>query len=286
LLRDLTPADLGALDPDLGEWLNRPLGAELLAGALLPASGTVYLSLLNFEPAGLIVLERGQIAAHVRALAVAPDLRRRAIARSMLHQIAPIVAERGLHWLWMSIEPDNETATRCALKAGFRRFHPQVLRRTRPGVLHLPHTPARAERIDEATALIEVQRWIGIESEAGDAWCAELAQADLLKWLAPPGGAYALCIVGEREVGLAHIEGDPESPLLSLWLLPELWGTPAEMAVLKAVIDLIETPPVTLTVLPGSGGHMQAAVALYKQHAFVPEMRDRVRLIRSVQAGG
>lgn len=283
LLGELEPDDLGALDPTLGDWLRRPLGREALASVVLPASGSVFLSLMNIEPAGLIVLERGEIAARVRLLAVARDMRRRGLARTMLLQSADIARERGVGWLWMSIAAANASATRCALANGFRRFMPQYLRRERSGSLARMNTEIRVEALDDAAGLSEVTRWIAYESDVGDEWCAPLAQADLLKWNAPHGGQYYMCIHGDRDIGLAHVARDTAGHArIRLWLEQSLWGGALERAAFKGVVDMMRATPARIDLEPGSSGHLRASVELYRALGFAPCLHDRVTFVKRV----
>ncbi len=288
LLRELEPEDLEALDPDLGAWMRRPLGREALAVAVLPAVGSAFLAMLNLEIGGLLVLERGQIAAHVRALAVAPDLRKRGLARSMLTQIEPYARERDVRWLWMSIAAGNAAATRCALRNGFRRFRPQFMLRERVGMLSLRNTQLRVERLDEARALDEVARWIEFEAEVGDAWCAELAQADLLKWLAPHGGTYYVILCGDRDIGLAHAHGGaPDGTVrITLWLEQALWGGQQEREALKATLDMLVHVPQRVELAFGSGDHLRASAESFRALGFAPALFERVVFVKPLRVAG
>lgn len=288
LLRELEPEDLEALDPDLGAWMRRPLGREALAVAVLPAVGSAFLAMLNLEIGGLLVLERGQIAAHVRALAVAPDLRKRGLARSMLTQIEPYARERDIRWLWMSIAAGNAAATRCALRNGFRRFRPQFMLRERGGALGLRNTQLRLERLDDARALDEVSRWIEFEAEVGDAWCAELAQADLLKWLAPHEGTYYLILCGDRDIGLAHAQGGVHDSAfrITLWLEPALWGGQQEREALKATLDMLVDVPRRVELAFGSGDHLRASAESFKALGFAPTLFERVVFAKPLRIVG
>ncbi len=282
LLRELDPEDLEALDPDLGAWMRRPLGREALAVAVLPAIGSTFLAMLNLEIGGLLVLERGEIAAHVRALAVAPDLRKRGLARSMLLQIEPYAREREVRWLWMSIAADNAAATRCALRNGFRRFRPQFMLRERGGMLNLRNTQLRLERLDEGRALEEVARWIEFEAAVGDAWCAELARADLLKWLAPHGGTYCLILNGDRDIGLAHAQRAEHgsSVHITLWLEQALWGGQQEREALKATLDMLVDVPHRVELAFGSGDHLRTSAESFKSLGFAPALFERVVFVK------
>jgi GNAT superfamily N-acetyltransferase len=285
LLGELEPDDLGALDPGLGDWLRRPFGREALASVVLPASGSVFLSLMNIEPAGLIVLERGEIAARVRVLAVARDMRRRGLARTMLLQSADIARDRGIDWLWMSIAAGNAGATRCALTNGFRRFLPQYLRRERSGALTMMNIDIRIEALNDDAGLEAATRWIAYESNIGDDWCAPLAQADLLKWSAPHGGRYYMCIHGDRDIGLAHIASESAGHArIRLWLEESVWGGPLERAALKGVVDMMRATPARIDLELGSSSHLRAAVELYRALGFKPCLHDRVTFVKRVNA--
>jgi ribosomal protein S18 acetylase RimI-like enzyme len=186
LLGQLSAADLGALDESLGGWLARPLGREALAAAVLPTAGSTYICMFNLEPAGLMVIERGQLAGRVRALAVAPDLRRRGLARTMLEAADRLAGQAGLRWLWMSVPSANLPATRCALSCGYRRYRPQFMRRQRPQALPLRAEDARALLLDPAEAGDALAHWLALAAQQGDPWCKSLAQADLRSWNVAP----------------------------------------------------------------------------------------------------
>lgn len=280
VLRAMTAADIGALDPALGDWLERPLGREALAGVVLPASGSPYVGDLSGEPAGLILFERGEIGVRIRALAVARDLRRRGVARSMLAYADVEVHSRNLEWLWMTIASDNLPATRCALNNGFRRLRPQCMRRERRGALAFDSGSLRLEPLAQVDAAGEITRWHAFEADAGDSWCAELVQTDLLKWLAPTEGSYFHCVQRGREVGLVHMRADEDSALIAIWLEQPLWGGVVETAALRAALDRLQSIPSRIDVSFGSGDHMRVSAPALKKLGFAPQMRERVLFVK------
>jgi GNAT superfamily N-acetyltransferase len=284
LLQDLEAEDLSALDASFGGWMSRPLGREALASVVLPAAGSLYLCLLNFEPAGLILLERGKIAARVRALAVAPDLRRRGLARTMLEEAEALALDRGLSWLWMSLPPANDIATRCALACGFRRYRPQFLRRERGAALPIAARQVRAELLDAGEAKAQLAHWLVVEAEAGDAWCAEMAQNDLMPCVLPRSdeGKVFLLVSGAEEVGVAHLAGDRAHTTMTLHLDQHLWNTPREFALFKAVLDTLSDVPARIDLVLGSSGHLRASVVKYKALGFRPVLFERAMMVKLI----
>ena len=288
VLRQLSAADLGALDESLAGWLARPLGREALAAAVLPAAGSAYVCMLNLEPAGLLLIERGRLAGRVRALAVAPDLRRRGLARTMLEAADRLAAQAGLRWLWMSVPSANLPATRCALACGYRRYRPQFMRRQRPQALPLRAEDARAIPLEPAEAADELARWLALAAQQGDPWCRTLAQADLLSWNVAPlreGCFYRLLDPSGAAIGLAHLREGPAHATVTLWLDRAVWGAPHELQALKAVLDAPAALPATLDVEFGSSGHLRAAAEAYKALGFHPVLRERVVMVRRVAEG-
>lgn len=284
LLQDISAADLGVLDAALGDWMNRPLGREALATVVLPSAGSAYLCLLSLEPAGLLVLARGKIAARVRALAVAPDLRRRGVARTLLEAADAVTAEAGLPWLWMNVPSANVPATACALACGFRRYRPQFLRRQRTGILSLSLGRTRVEPVPKAEAGLELATWIARAAEQGDAWCAPLAAGDLLSWNRPDddAGAVYRIIDGEAEVGLVHVLGAAAHPRLTLWLDRRMWGGEGEMHAFKAALDTLADFPAEIDLEFGSSGHLRASVEAYRALGFKPVLRERVIMAKAI----
>ncbi|MCX6019916.1 MAG: GNAT family N-acetyltransferase [Chloroflexi bacterium] len=283
LLYDLTPADISALDASLGRWAELPLGRELLAGLHLPLAGTVLLELLNIEPAGLIVLERGYSSARVRALAVAPDLRRRGLARTLLIDAEAVARERAMRWIWMHIRASDATAVRCALACGFQRYRPQFLLRARSGALPVTNTDVRIERLDAQSAREAAVRWHDYEAAVGDAWCEEPARTDLRPSAPGAHDRYLLCIVGDQALGLACISEPHEATLrVDLWLDEVLWGDALEGRVLKAVVDSLQTAPDQIEFHPGSGGHLRASLELFRSMGFAPVLYEQGVFIRAV----
>jgi GNAT superfamily N-acetyltransferase len=284
LLQDLTADDLAVLDPSLGDWMNRPLGREALASVVLPSAGSAYLCLLNFEPAGLIVIERGHMSARVRVLAVAPDMRRRGLARTMLEAADELTQDAGLDWLWMLLPSANVSATACALACGYKRYRPQFMRRQRAGILSLSLGRARAEPLNNDDARLQLEQWIALAAEQGDAWCHALASADLLAWNMPDltTGKTYLLISGADEVGMAHVAGESMHPRVTLWLERELWATPRELNVFKAVMDTLTDAPPAIDVEFGSSDHLRASVKRFKSLHFAPVLRDEVVMVRDV----
>jgi GNAT superfamily N-acetyltransferase len=283
LLQALHTEDLLPLDEELGAWMNRPLGREALAGVVLPTSGSTYLSLLNFEPAGLICVERGEMAGRIRALAVASDMRRRGIARTMLTQLETIVQESGLEWLWMSIPNDNEEATRCALQNGYRRYRPQFLRRERASVLPLSGFNAHLVRLDETEAMEQLMRWIEYESNVGDEWAAAIAQGDLLSRFNFSEGEVYLIYHENDEVGLAKVEMSPQ-PFITFWLQKNIWNTDAELSIFKSVVDTMREMPLQIGLAFGSHDHLRASIGRYKKFDFKPMLFERVNFLKRIRS--
>lgn len=277
LLAELSSDDVGMLDQALGEWMKRPLGREALASVVLPAAGSVFLCLMNNEPAGLMVIERGKAGGRVRALAVTPDMRRRGLARTMLEAADAFIVEADLDWLWMQVPASNTPATACALSAGYRRYRPQFLRRERLGLMSLAlgHAHVEALEADEAERL--VSHWISLAVEQGDAWCSDLASQDLMPLSYPHDeGTSFLLVSGADEVGVAHFGGDDVQRRLWLWLDQSIWNTAQEMNVLKAVLDTLGDVPPALEIEFGSAGHLRASLEAYKSLGFKPALRDTV----------
>jgi GNAT superfamily N-acetyltransferase len=115
LLAELSADDVGMLDETFADWMKRPLGREALASMVLPASGSAFLCLMNNDPAGLMVIERGKVGGRVRALAVTPDLRRRGLARTLLEAADAFIVEAGLQWLWMQVPARRRQHVLCLL---------------------------------------------------------------------------------------------------------------------------------------------------------------------------
>lgn len=284
LLTQLNADDVGALDESFGEWMRRPLGREALAGVVLPVAGSTYVCMLNFEPAGLMLIERGNIAARIRLLAVASDLRRRGLARTMLESAEGVARQAGLRWVWMAVPSDNLPATRCALACGYRRYRPQFMRRQLGHALPIRAERARVEPLAGHDADAQLRYWVGVAANQGDAWCSDLVQADLLPWNTAPlnGGQLYLLISPPDEVGVAHLRGEPAHRIVTLWLDQALWNTPREMQVLKAVLDAVADASPTLDVEFGSGGHLRASALAYKALGFRPVLRDRVVMAKQI----
>lgn len=287
LLADLTAQDLSTLDPTLGVWMDRPLGREMLARSILPAAGTVFVCLFNFEPAGLIVIERGRASAQVRALAVAPDMRRKGVAHTLLAEAIDRAGERKLEFLWMRAAAANESAITTALEMGFRRVLPQFLRRERTSPIPAPPEKARVT-LEWVKAQTEerVFAWQEMESSAGDAWATDLIAGDLFAELAlghfaQGGRVFALAVDGAA-VGGARLREQGGHAQINLWLAPEFWDTPEEIACLRAALDTLSQPPATLDVRPASSGHLRASVARYKELGFKPQLNDTLILARAV----
>ncbi|MCS7054893.1 MAG: GNAT family N-acetyltransferase [Thermoflexales bacterium] len=284
LLAQLGAEDIGALDESLGEWMSRPLGREALAGLVFPVTGSAYVCMLNFEPAGLMLVERGSVGARIRALAVAPDLRRRGLARTMLEATESLARQAGLRWIWMIVPSDNLPATRCALACGYRRYRPQFMRRQLSHALPVRVEHARIEPLTGREADASLRHWVGVAANQGDAWCSDLAQSDLLAWntAALDAGQLYLLVSPPDEVGIAHLRGEPPHRVITLWLDQALWNTPREMQLLKAVLDSVADTPPMLDVEFGSGGHLRASASAYKALGFRPVLRDRVVMVKRV----
>ncbi len=288
LLQDLNASDMGMLDETLGEWMNRPLGREALASMVLPTNGSLYLALMNFEPAGLLLMERGRMATRIRALAVAQDMRRRGLARTLLENADALAHEAELNWLWMLVPNTNVPATACALGAGYKRYRPQFLRRERPGLISLTLGRAHVEPLEGDEAKQQMAQWMAFAAEQGDAWCHELASADLVPFVAPVldgnGGKTYLLISEADEVGIAYIAGDARHRTLWLWLDQTIWNTEREMNVLKSVLDTLTDVPPAIDIEFGSHDHLRASAGRIKALGFKPVVRETVVFAKVLRA--
>lgn len=278
-LLDGVDADaLGALDPSLGEWINRPLGRELLATTILPTAGSTYVCLYSLEPAGLIVVERGSKAGRIRALVVAKDMRRRGVARALLREAIARARERGLAYLWMRVRAANRAAIDGALALEFRRVLPQFLRRvlTAP----IPAPPERTRVDVQAASAGALEEWQQVEAGAGDAWVGPLIEADLAQHVLPaPGRAFEMRADGRR-LGAANVANLGGRTRLNLWLAPGAWNTPMEIACLRAALDAIGESPRVLELQLGSSGHLKLSAERYKSLGFTPALNEWQLLAR------
>ena len=298
ILKVLKPLDLTVLEPALESRLQSALWRTTFP-MVLPTLGSVFMCNYNVEPAGLMVVERSQATARIRLLAVAPDLRRKNIASKMLHDLEPLVASRQLHWLWAEIPSDNLPATRLALSSGYRRYQPQFLRRDVPTMLHVRPEGVALEPLGERGVVRAVTTAMQVEAEAGDPWALELIEAELIQRIVVPAGQTYVCFVqgngaavrtnGDqnlREVGLAHLSTTNVHTTLRLWLDQDMWGSAAELALIKTLLNtLLRVPPV-IDVRLGSGGHLRASAPNLKALGFVPMLEPRIIFAKRLTGKG
>ncbi len=282
VLLDLNVEDLSQLDPLVAAGMDRPLGRELLA-ARLPISDSVFICLYNLEPSGLIILRRSDTAAQIRALAVAPDMRRKGLARTMLIEAERRARERRVEWLWMSIPSTNQPAIHCARRCGFRRYCPQYLRVNHSIMIEAPGVHVQLEEQAGNDAVKLMQYWLSTEVSDGDAWLQPLIERDLKPMLLPAGGRIWRINVSGNEMGGAHLTGTDEHPVISLWLDSSIWGEAAETGCLRAVVNTLRVKPPAIDVRLGSEGHLRAALARYKELGFTPVLEDRVLFAKRVE---
>jgi GNAT superfamily N-acetyltransferase len=278
VLAHLKPEEIGELDAALGDWARRPLGRDALAAAVLPTLGSVFVCLLNIDPAGLVVLSRNNHAARVHMLAVVPDMRRKGLAFSTLALALREATVRDLRWLWMYVPPDNKPATRTALACGFKRYVPQFLRRENQTWLSLLAGDVHAEPADDA----DLSQWVNAEASVGDAWAADLVANELHGELTATRGAASRLMRGDHMLGLAMLSRDGARTEVSLWLEKQVWGTPLELNCLKAALNTLGEMPAALDVHFGSDAHLRATYDLLKPLGFKPELKPRVLMLRDL----
>ena len=287
ILKVLKPADLTVLEPALEGRLQGGLWRTTLP-IVLPTLGSVFTCNYNVEPAGLMVVERRQVTANIRLLAVAPDLRRRGIATKMLRDLEPLVRSRHLRWLWTEVPSDNAPATRLALSTGFRRVQPQFLRRDVPTLLQVSSEVVAGvaiELLDPRGVARAVTTAMQTEVQEGDAWVQELLEIELFQRMTLPVGDTYVCFAraeaasGDRklgEVGLAHLSGTKQHTTIHLWLDQAMWGQPAELGLLKLLLNTVLGVPRLLDVRLGSSGHLRASADSFKAVGFAPVIEPRV----------
>ena len=282
VLLEVSAEDVAQLDPQLAESLSQPLGHERLSVSL-PMQDSVFVCLYNLDPIGFIVIHRSATAAHVRALAVSPDMRRKGLAQTMLIHAEERARERQLEWMWMSIPSSTVAAVHCARRCGYRRYLPQFLRRNISQMLPTGAHDVYLQPLQGKDAGDAVYRYYRDELENGDAWAAPLVEAELLPLLLPVEGQVWLCMRNNEEFGCIHAAGEHDHPVISLWLAREYWNTPAEMSCIRSVLSSQAQMPTHMDVRLGSEGHLRAALARYRSQRFVLAMHERVLFIKRVQ---
>ena len=283
VLKTLQPEDLTVLDTTLEERVRTPLWRTALPLAL-NTLGSVFVCSYNVEPAGLLVVERSSIAARIRVLAIAPDMRRLRIASKMLHEVEKAVADRDLRWLWMEVPAANDAAVRCALTAGYRRYLPQYLRRDLSGLLPLRADGVALELLDEKTAANLIKKAAEVEAGLGDAWAQELIVSELLpRYVVPPGKTW-LCYAGKRDVGIVHLGGNRAHPTVWLWLDEPMWNTDVELSLFKAVLDTLVRVPQSIDLRLGSGDHLRASAVRFKALGFAPVLEAHGVFAKRIEA--
>jgi hypothetical protein len=281
VLKALPPEDVIVLDASLAERVRSPLWRTTLP-VFLNTLGSVFVCAFNVEPAGVLVVERSVMAARIRVLAVAPDMRRKRIASKMLHEVEKAVADRKLQWLWADVPSANEAAVRCALGAGYRRYLPQYLHRDGGGLLPIRAEGVSLELLDEKTAATSIKKAAEVEAELGDAWAHELIVSELLPRLVTPAGKTWLCYAGQHDVGIVHLGGTRAHPSVWLWLDKHVWNSEVERALFKAVLDTLVRVPQSIDLRLGSGDHLRASAARFKALGFKPIMEKRVVFAKRV----
>lgn len=281
VLLDLSVDDMSQLDPHLAAVMDHPLGRELLA-ATLPVSDSVFICLYNLEPSGLMVLHRSDTAARIRALAISPDMRRKGLARTLLIEAEQRARNRHIEWLWMQIPAENVAATKCARERAFRRYCPQFLRREHGTAIPMGgiHIQLDAVRGSESERL--VLYWLSAEVSDGDAWVQPLVLSDLMPVLIPSGGQVWRLSLSGNEIGCAHSARVKDHPIITLWLDSGVWGTPAEFACLRTVLNTLKGTTAGMDVRLGSDGHLRSAVPQYKEYGFAPTLDTRVLFVKRI----
>ncbi|MCW1969064.1 MAG: GNAT family N-acetyltransferase [Anaerolineae bacterium] len=299
ILGQLSASDLDQLDPLLGDWMRRFLGRQALAALVLPTSGSVFVGLRSLEPAGFIFVERNHQIAHLRAWAVAPDMRRRGIASAMLSYVERYARNRGVQWMYMRIQSGNTPAVQTALGAGFRRYLPQYLRRESSALLNVGAGDAYVVSAPDAV----LQAWHQHEVSQGDAWAAELITDTLLPYVLPDPGLTYRCMLNDREVGAVRVSilraGDHEADLLpvdvallgraapqhvSLWFWcdPSIWNTPLEFNCIRAALNTLQHTPNLIDLHIGSFDHLKASLPQWKALGFKPQITPRWLMLKSL----
>ena len=292
ILGQLSPADLNQLDPLLGNWMRRFLGRQALAALVLPTTGSVFIGLSSLESAGFIFVERIRQVAHLRALAVAPDMRRRGVAQAMLKHVERHARDRGVHWMFMTIQSDNTPAVQTALDAGFRRYLPQYLYRESSAMLAVGAGDAYVLPTED----VVLQQWHRREVESGDAWAAALITDILLPYILPDPGRTYRCILHDREVGAIRVatldniglarSADVSNPIqhVSLWFWcdPSIWNTPIELNCVRAALNTLQHTPDMIDLHIGSLDHLKRSLPQYKALGFKPKVTPRWLMLKSL----
>jgi GNAT superfamily N-acetyltransferase len=279
------PQDLAVLDVALAERVHQPLWPTTLP-LTLNALGSVFTCAYNINLAGLMVVERGHLAARLRLLAVLPDLRRKGIGYKMLLTAEQLARQRKLSWVWMEIPADNKLATRIALKAGYKRYLPQHLRNESSKPFAIRPADVYLEPLAAKAAPSAIKKAMRAELALGDAWAQPMVESELLPHVLIPTGPTWLCKTSANgdEVGVVHLSGTRTQPAMSLWLDAALWGTALELSIFKSALDTLLRVPRNIDLRLGSSAHLRKSAAQFKALGFVPVMEQRVIFVKALAA--
>lgn len=279
---DISVEDMAALDASIAIGMDRPLGREMMA-ARLPLAESVFVCLYNLEPAGLIVLHRSHIAAQVRALVVAQDMRRKGLARTMLTEAEERALDKKLTWLWLRMSSNNLAGKLCARSFGFKRYNAQYLHRAHGSAIPTQGVQVRLEPMDEAFAERALVYWLGAEVNAGDVWAQPFIETEMMAMLIPRGGQSWRMLIAGSEIGVANLVGSEGHHAVTLYLDHVLWNSPSELACLRAVLQSVDSRLTSIDVNFGSSGHLRASLARYKELGFTAVIANEVLYIKPVK---
>jgi len=263
--------------------LLRALGYVLLPLYLL-TSGRGYKAVVGHETVGCAYLHLRRLSGLAFNVHVNRPYRRQGIGRALMEHLESVTRRRGLSWLGLQVDQGNRPAQELYRSLGYRPFNsryvyheqgPLSIPRAAPGIILETLTRGQGRRL--------YRRYARVEREAGDAWAAQVVEADFDE--GPPSGGHAWrCLLNQQEVGCLWLNHGRQGPVATLLLQPHHWGqTMLTFGLMRQLLKQLDAAPSRLGLHFGSSGHYRAALPIFRELSFRSHSRPRILMLKELR---
>jgi GNAT superfamily N-acetyltransferase len=254
------------------------------AGAIMSAyfhlTTSAYGFFLEDQLAGWMYLRGWQQMFYIESLVVFPEFYDQGIEHALLSFGENTARELHRGWLALTVPTADESAMQRYEMQGYSKGHWRVLR-SEQSVPESANGNISLKRTTGSAAKRAYRQFAEQDLQASDPDTA-LVQSRFL--LHDPYysriGQHWLIETEGRKVGFLHTHGPGNHPRMVLTTLPESWGSPHMLSIVKKALGA--TTPEILDIRLGSGRHHDAARAVLEPFGFEEHPADTIRMFKRI----
>ena len=256
------------------------LGSRVITPTYYHLTTSSYGLFLEDQLAGWMCLRGWQQILYIESLVVFPEFHDQNIESSLLDFVENTARELRRGWLALTVLTSDESAMGRYELQGFSKGHWRVLR-TKQEVPESANGHISLKRTTGPAAKRAYRQFAEQDLQASDPDSAQVQSRFLLHdpYYSRVGQHWLIEAEG-REVGFLHAHGVENHPRMVLTTLPESWGSPYMLSMLRQALGA--ATPEVLDVRLGSGRHHDAARVVLEPFGFEEFPADTVKMFKRI----